>query len=149
LGLACDNAARLEQAERCYREAIRLDPDGMDGADGYFNLSLLLYMRAIGWAGLRQFPGFIQVSVGDPALEAAFAEAERGVALGQRIVQRDRSFLPNLIQAHHRLGQWYDRHLQGSRAIPHFQALLQLDPSDSDARAWLERAEKNTGQKLL
>lgn len=149
LALVYDNAARLEDAERCYRKAIQLDPDGMDGADAHFNLSLLLYMRAIGWAGLKQFPGHFSVSMGDPALEMAFAEAEKGIALGERIVQHDRAFLPNLIQAHRRLGEWYSKHLQGSRAIPHFQAILRLDPRDSQAREWLTLAEKNTGQKLL
>jgi tetratricopeptide (TPR) repeat protein len=149
LALAYDNRSLLEDAERCYREAMRLDPDGMDGADAHFNLALLIYFKAIGWAGMKQFPQVFNAMMGDPALERAFALAETGVKIGQQIVTHNPSYVPNLIQAHRRLGSWYHRHFLGSRAIPHFQALLRLDPKDAEARQWLELAARNTGRRLI
>jgi len=142
LGLAYDHASRLEDAERSYRRAISLDPDGMDGADGHFNLALLLYMRARGWAGLKQFPAYSVSNFGDPTLQQAFAEAEKAIALGERICQRDPSFLPNLILAHRRTAKWYSDYVQGEKAIEHYRAILRLNPQDTEAQEWLAKAER-------
>lgn len=149
LGLAYDNRSRLGEAERCYREAIRRDPSGMDGADAHMNLALLLYMRAIGWAGLTQTPGFSAVELGDAAVEAAFVMGQRGIEIGERIVKAAPGYLPNLLNAHRQLGRWLDRSMQGGRAVEHFQAIIRLSPADQEAREWLAQAERNTGRKLL
>ena len=149
LGLACDNACRLEEAERYYSEAMRLDPDGMDGADAHFNLALLLYMQAIGWAGKKQFPAYAHLRSSDPILEAAFETAEQSITIGERIVRHDLSYIPSLARMHRAVAGWYDRSLQGSRAISHYQAVLRLNPGDAEAIKWLTLAERNTGRKLL
>lgn len=145
LALAYDNCSRLVDAERCYREAIRLDPDGLDGADACGNLALLLYYRALGWAGLKQFPRFYETVIGDPALEAAFAMAEKEIHIRENVVRRNPNYVPDLIRARRRLGGWYNRFLQGNRALEQFQAILRLDPSDQEAREFVTLAERNQG----
>ena len=148
LATAYDNRGRLDDAQREYEAAIQLDPDGMDGADAHFNLALLLYMRVLGLAGLREFPAMLQIPIGDPAIEPAFEVARKGIAIGQQFAS-ERSYIPNLVNQHRRLAQWYDRFRQGSRAIEQYQAVLGFVPDDHEAREWLKLAERNTGRKLL
>ena len=142
LGLAHDNASRLEEAERCYRRAIELDPDGMDGADAHFNLALLLYMRARGWAGLKEFPPYAATRAGDPLAQEAFAEAETAAAVGEKAYLRNPDYLSNLIMVHRRTAKWYRDYLQGAKALEHYRAILRLDPSDAEAKEAVAEAER-------
>lgn len=143
LGHACDNRARLDDAERHYRRAIALDPEGMDGADAHFNLALLLYMRALGWAGLLRFPEWVVIDRDSPLLQSAFAEAERGISVGERVIIQYPEYKPNLVQQHRRCAEWCTRCLWESRAIEHYQAVLRLDPENAEVRGWLIKAGHN------
>jgi tetratricopeptide repeat protein len=149
LALAYDNRGRLEDAERFYRKAIALDPDGLDGLDAHCNLALLLWMRGLGWAGLKEFPGWATVDRESPLMQAALAEADEGIALGERLVLKHPECLPSLIDQHRRYAEWCTKCMWGQRASEHVQAILRLDPKDAEARKWLAKAEKNTGRKLL
>lgn len=149
LGLACDNRSRLKEAEWAYREVIRLDSGGMDGADAHFDLSLLLYMRALGWAGLKTIPGFTGITVDDSMLEVAFAMAERGIAIGEQIIKSDPSYIPNLIQGYRRLGDWYDTHLKLEHAIKQYQAIIRLTPADQKALARLAQSDDELKARIF
>jgi tetratricopeptide (TPR) repeat protein len=148
LGHACDNRGRLEDAERFYRRAIALDPEGMDGADAHFNLALLLYMRAIGWAGLPGVPKGV-IDLDSPLLPSAFTEAERGIAVGERVAAKYPEYKPSLVRQHRRYAGWCMQRGWGKTAIEHYQAVLRLDPDNAEARAWLLKAEGEVGHKLL
>ncbi len=150
LGLAYDNLCQFEEAERCYRNAIRIDPEGIDGADAYFNLSLMMYMKAIGWLGLKQTPGFFML-VGEQYVQRdeAIQIAEKGIEICEKLVLTKPQFMPDLVKHHRRLANWLDRAGKGSEAIIHFQRVWQLAPGDPEVREWLTLAEKNTGRKLI
>jgi tetratricopeptide (TPR) repeat protein len=147
LGLAYDNRGRLEDAERFYRKAIALDPDGLDGLDAHCNLALLLWMRGLGWAGLTDFPEWAASDRESPLVQAAFAEADKGIALGERVVLKHPGYLRSLIDQHRRYAEWCTQCMWGQRAIEHVEAILRLDPEDAEAREWLVKAGKNAGQK--
>jgi hypothetical protein len=149
LGLACDNACRLDEAERYYREAIRLDPSGIDGADACWNLALMLRMRATDCAGKNHFPELISFYYPNADLKAAFSTAEMAIEIAERTVASNPDYKKALIAMHRALGHWYQDTLLGEDAIPHFQAVLKLKPQDVEATEWLQLAEKNTGRKLL
>ncbi len=149
LGLACDNAYRPDEAEKYYKEAMRLDPAGMDGVDARFNLALLLHMQSIGWAGQKQFPNHLHVSSDDPSLLRSFDLAEEAIRVGEQITRQNPGYVTELVHKHRMLAGWCDRTLQGGRALPHYQAILRLNPGDAKATEWLKDAERNTGRKLM
>ena len=69
----------------------------MDGADACGNLALLLFNRALGWAGLKRFPGFFVTVIGDPTLEAAFAMAEQEIHLRENIAKKSKGYVPDVV----------------------------------------------------
>jgi tetratricopeptide (TPR) repeat protein len=149
LGLACDNACRLEEAEKHYTEAIRLDPGGLDGIDARGNLALLLHMQAIGWAGQKQFPTSLRLSLTDPRLARSFELAEEAIRLAEQRVQRDQSYVSEVIQKHRTLAGLYDRVRREDRANEHYQAILRLNPGDSQASERLKVAEREKDEDEL
>ena len=56
--------------------------------------------------------------------------------------------LLDLIKVHWNLAQLYTDLGQGSKAIPHVQAVVRLEPYNQKALDWLKEAERNTGKKL-
>jgi tetratricopeptide (TPR) repeat protein len=140
-GLACDNACRLEEAEKNYMEAIRLDPVGLDGIDARGNLALLLHMQAIGWAGQKEFPNSLRLSLDDPRLARSFDLAEESIRLAEQRLQRDSGYLSEVIQKHKIVAGLYDRIQRQDRALLHYQAILRLNPGDSKAIERLKGAE--------
>ena len=140
LGLASDNACRADDAEKFYKEAIRLDPNGLDGIDARFNLGLLLHMQAIGWAGMKAFPNSFRLSVTDTRLARSFELAEEGIRLGEQRLQRDPDYLSELVQKHNIVAGWYVRVKRGDRATEHYRAILRLSPNDSEANKHVQKA---------
>jgi len=134
LGLASDNACKAQDAEKYYKEAIRLDPDGLDGVDARFNLALLLYMQALGWAGLKAFPQSFRLSVTDSRLVRSFDLAEEAIRLGEGRLQRDPDYRQELVRKHTILAGWFDRIKRKDRALAHYKAVLRLSPDDAEAK---------------
>ncbi len=149
LGLACDNACRLEEAEKYYLEAIRLDPAGLDGIDARFNLALLLQNQAMGWAGQKQVPAALRYSATDPRLARSFELAEEGIRRGEQRVQSDPTYVAELVTKHRTLAGWYDRIKRAGFAIHHYQAILRLSPGDSKATERLKMAEREKDEDEL
>ena len=149
LGLACDNACRLEEAEKHYMEAIRLDPGGLDGIDARGNLALLLHMQAIGWAGQKQFPGSLQLSADDPRLKRSFDLAEEGIRLSEQHLQNDPGYRPEVIQKHRIVAGLYDRVKREDRALLHYQTILRYIPGDPKAIERLNAAERQRDEDAL
>lgn len=149
LGLACDNACGLDEAEKHYKEAIRLDPAGLDGIDARGNLALLLHMQAIGWAGQKQFPNSLRVSITDPRLARSFELAEEAIRLAEQRLQRDPNYVSEVVEKHRTLAGLYDRVKREDRAIEHYRAILRLSPGDSKASERLKTAEREKDEDEL
>lgn len=149
LGLACDNACRLAEAEKHYMEAIRLDPGGLDGIDARGNLALLLHMQAIGWAGQKQFPNSLRLSLTDPRIARSFDLGEEAIRLAEQRVKRDPSYVSELIQKHMIQAGLYGRVNQEDRALEHFRAILRLSPGDSQASERVKMAEHENDEDEL
>jgi len=166
LGLAHDNRGHCEQAEPCYRKAIELDPNGVIGADTWLNIGVLYrnYARTIGHkdheiplAGLRKeqlFPNpestiAINGNFNSPHWKTAEAAFEKALSIYTKFASQDAQFRADLVKAHWNLAQLYTDLVQGSKAIPHVQAIYRLEPGNQKAIDWLKEAERNTGKQLM
>jgi tetratricopeptide (TPR) repeat protein len=166
LGLAYDNRGHCRLAEPCYRKAIALDPQGVVAADAWMNIGVLYrnYARTIGkkdheipLAGLRKeqlFPTAgssiaINGNFGSPHWKTAEAAFEQALSIYTKFASRDAQFRADLVKAHWNLAQLYTDLVQGSKAIPHVQAIYRLEPGNQKAIDWLKEAERNTGKQLL
>lgn len=130
-------------------EAIRLDPGGLDGIDARGNLALLLHMQAIGWAGQKQFPNSLRLSLTDPRIARSFDLGEEAIRLAEQRVKRDPSYVSELIQKHMIQAGLYGRVKQEDRALEHFQAILRLSPGDSQASERVKMAEREKDEDEL
>jgi tetratricopeptide (TPR) repeat protein len=171
LGLAYDNRGYCEKAERCYSRAIELEPRGVVGADAWMNLGILYmnYAKTIGreepdgkshqipLAGLRKEQLFptegaviaININRDSPHWKTAEAAFEQALSIYTRLANENVQFRPDLARAHWNLAQLYTDLFQGSKALPHVQAVYSLEPDNQKAIDWLREAERNTGKKLF
>ncbi|MBI3738167.1 MAG: tetratricopeptide repeat protein [Chloroflexi bacterium] len=171
LGLAYDNRGYCEKAERCYRRTIELDPGGITAGDAWINIGVLYrnYARTvrgkdqngkeieIPLAGLRKEQLFpteksaiaIHGNWNSPRWKTAESAFEQALSIFTKFANKDARFRTDLVKAHWNLAQLYTDLLQGSKAIPHVQAIHHLEPNNQKAIDWLKEAEQNTKKKLL
>jgi tetratricopeptide (TPR) repeat protein len=171
LGLAYDNHGYCEKAEKCYRRAIEIDPNGADGADSWTNIGALYSNYAqtirvrdsageaheVPLAGLSKKQLYptddsnlaINLNLDSPHWKTAEAALERALSIYAQLVKGNPGFVPNLVTAHMNLAQYHSNRLQGAKATPHVQEAHRLQPDNQKAIEWLKEAERNTGNKLL
>jgi tetratricopeptide (TPR) repeat protein len=172
LGLAYDNLGNCEKAEKCYRQAIGLDPCGVFAADSWTNLGVLYWnyakiihvpdqngnIQEIPFAGtkmsqLRPSSERMRIIIvmhrESPHRKTAELAFKQALSIYNSLAIEDTQYQRELIEVHWNCAKLYTELLEGSKAIKHVQTIHNLDPFNQKAIDWLKEAERNTGKKLL
>jgi tetratricopeptide (TPR) repeat protein len=143
LGVALKRLGRLEEAERSFAEALRLDPDNPYAVAGQGDILLL---RGAARAALDLVAPLVEAGTDVPDVATVFAQAapragrgEEALALVERILRRDDLAPGPRRTLHHQAGRLYDRMEAYDRAFDHYRAgnALETLPHDPDAHTAL------------
>jgi CHAT domain-containing protein/tetratricopeptide (TPR) repeat protein len=135
LALAYDNRSRISDAEPAYLKAIRIDPDGKDGCDARFNLSLLYFMRAKGLAGRPDLKTVAKQTEDEVLMSQAIELSKEAARIAENIAAVDDTYATNAATIHRRLANWYWKRQESALASKHFDRSLDWDPSNRETQA--------------
>jgi Flp pilus assembly protein TadD len=146
LGLALDQAGRLQEAIGHYEQALRLKPDY---AEAHYNLGIALGRLGRGPEAIAQFEQALQ-------LDPDYAKAHNNLGLALVSVGRLPEAMghweqalriaPDFVEAHNNLGNAL---LQGGRtddAIGHYEQALRIEPDLAEAHCNLGVALEQAGR---
>lgn len=139
LGLVRFQLGQLPEAERCYRDAIRLEPK-LELA--HYNLGVLLQETRNFVGACRAFetalvhaPRFPEAlnNLGNTLIELG------ELALAEECYRKALAIRPDLAVAHHALGLLLSRQQQRAAALPHLQEAANVNPTFIDG--WLDLSD--------
>ena len=134
LGLAISKRGNILEAEKQYRQAVRLDP-GYDLA--HFNLASVLQKQGKNAEAVKHFKAAIQI-------RPAYVEAHNNLGMiflkqgktndAIKQLQEALRFNPNHAKAHNNLGLVLEKQGKINEAIDHFRLALKISPDLAEAQ---------------
>jgi rhomboid protease GluP len=132
-GVAYHQREQLDEAEKCYRKAIELDPKLKEA---YYNLSLILLDRDQDEA-IQVLLTIIDLDprAVDASLTLAHVYASRGAsALSHEQLEKAIEMAPDNADAHREIGRSFERAGLNKEALEHYRTAVGLKPSDEKSR---------------
>ena len=146
VGLAISKRGKILEAEKQYRQAVRLDPDY---ALAHFNLASVLQKQGKNAEAVKHFTAAIQI-------RPAYAEAHNNLGMiflkqgktndAIKQIQQALRFNPNHAKAHNNLGIALEKQGNINEAIDHFRLALEISPDLAEAQLNLGAALAKQGE---
>lgn len=141
LGRALADEGRLEEADREFREALRIKPRH---TESHFNLGLVAYQRGRDAEAIEHYTAALEI---DPSYARAHNNLAAALVRQGRHEEAIHHFRetvrldPYHTRAHFNLALLLEGRERFEEARSHYAAVLRLRPGDAEARARLQRVE--------